>query len=82
MELILQWTECVVCEAETEAVETAEHRACKYSIAKPAGSFETMAVRHMTATWLERVCYVLKQTCEDSCVPAVISLCIQHERKF
>jgi hypothetical protein len=34
IELILHWTECIVCEAETEAVEAAEHRGCKYSIAK------------------------------------------------
>jgi hypothetical protein len=36
---MLHWTECLVCETETE-VETAEHRACKCSIAKPGGSFE------------------------------------------
>jgi len=79
-ELILHWTECVVCEAETEAVETAEHRARKWSIANPV--LNTIAVRHMTGTWLVRVCYFLKQKCEESCVPAVMSLCIQHERKF
>jgi len=44
--------------------------------------FNAMTVRRMTGTWLVRVCYLLKQTCEGSCVPAVISLCIQHECKF
>ena len=31
----------------------------------------TLAVRHMTGTWLVRVCYFLTQTCEGSFVRAV-----------
>jgi hypothetical protein len=56
IEFVLHWTECVVCEAETGAVETVEHRACKGSVAKPGGNLIAMAVLRVTGICLVGVC--------------------------